>query len=283
MYVNSAYLNNDRSPIVDLTTPLLVSSCGTYRMVSRPVMTTRRPDGRRDYQLLYVASGKTHFVIDGQEQLLAAGSVILFRPGQPQLYSYYAQEQPEVFWVHFTGNDVEELLESRGFGHGQVFFAGALPEFSSLFRHMIRELQLCRPGYQELLICMLRQLLLLLERQLAQKTSGQGTQAQIAQSVLYFHENYNRSIVIEEYARGLHMSVSWFIRGFKEYTGLTPTQYILRLRMENARSLLEETGYNVSEVAAVVGYDNALYFSRLFKKHFGKSPAHFRKSWTRNT
>lgn len=278
MYVNSAYLNNDRTDIVDLTKPLLVSSCGTYRMVSRPVMTTLRPHGRRDYQLVYVAAGKTHFEIDGQERLLTAGSVVLFRPGEPQRYTYYAQERPEVFWVHFTGSDVEEFLEAREFQNEKVFFAGTLPEYSSLFRYMIRELQLCKPGYQELLACVLQQLLLLLQREAVQQASGQSAQEGIAQSVRYFHENYNRSIVIEEYAKNLHMSVSWFIRGFREYTGLTPAQYILRLRMANARSLLEETEYNVSEVSSIVGYDNALYFSRLFKKHYGQSPVFFRKS-----
>lgn len=58
-------------------------------------------------------------------------------------------------------------------------------------------------------------------------------------AVRYFHENYNKPICIEEYAAEHHMSVSWFIRNFKEYTELTPTQYILSLRISNAQTLLE--------------------------------------------
>ena len=73
------------------------------------------------------------------------------------------------------------------------------------------------------------------------------------------------------------MSVSWFIRNFKEYTGTTPTQYILSLRISNAQSLLESTSYNVTEIANIVGYDNPLYFSRLFKKQCGVSPSEFRR------
>jgi len=54
-------------------------------------------------------------------------------------------------------------------------------------------------------------------------------------------------------------------------------QYILSLRMANAQSLLETTEYNISEVAAAVGYDNPLYFSRLFRKHTGMSPSEYRR------
>ena len=73
------------------------------------------------------------------------------------------------------------------------------------------------------------------------------------------------------------MSVSWFIRNFKEYTQMTPAQYILSLRMANAQTLLESTNYNVTEIADIIGYDNPLYFSRIFKKQSGMSPSEFRK------
>lgn len=61
---------------------------------------------------------------------------------------------------------------------------------------------------------------------------------------------------------------------------MTPAQYIQSLRMTNAQYLLEQSANNVSEIANIVGYDNPLYFSRLFKKHFGVSPAQYRKQLT---
>jgi len=95
-------------------------------------------------------------------------------------------------------------------------------------------------------------------------------------AVRYFHENYQKTISIEDYASENHMSVSWFIRNFKEYTGSTPAQYLLSLRISNAQTLLETTSYNITEIASIVGYDNPLYFSRLFKKQSGMSPSEFR-------
>ena len=81
-------------------------------------------------------------------------------------------------------------------------------------------------------------------------------------------------------AQGLnhtHMSVSWFIRNFKKYTGSTPMQFIVGIRINNAQMLLETTTYSINEISKIVGYDNQLYFSRLFHKLKGYSPREYRK------
>lgn len=73
------------------------------------------------------------------------------------------------------------------------------------------------------------------------------------------------------------MSVSYFLKKFKEVTTKSPMQYILGIRISNAVSLLESTDYNVTEISTIIGYDNPLYFSRIFKKQKGISPSDYRK------
>lgn len=68
MYINSGYLNNSRTDFKDNSTPLVVGSCGTYRLKTRPKLPTYWQKGRRDYQILYVANGKTHFWFDGRKK-----------------------------------------------------------------------------------------------------------------------------------------------------------------------------------------------------------------------
>ena len=63
-----------------------------------------------------------------------------------------------------------------------------------------------------------------------------------------------------------------------QYTGVTPMQYIISLRIQQAQRLLGTSEYNVTEVSSLVGYDNPLYFSRLFKKQTGMSPSEYRKN-----
>ena len=76
MFMNVAYLNNSTSTVVDNTKPLIVTSCGNYRVKNRSEVVTHRPKGRKDYQLLYIASGKGHFFIHGEEKTVSAGNII---------------------------------------------------------------------------------------------------------------------------------------------------------------------------------------------------------------
>lgn len=114
VYVNSAYLNNSRIDFKDYSAPLVVGSCGTYRLLTREKLPTFWQKGRRDYQILYVAAGKAHFWFDGKEEVVKAGNMVLYKPGEIQKYVYYLADKPEVFWVHFTGNDVKKILEYHG-------------------------------------------------------------------------------------------------------------------------------------------------------------------------
>lgn len=282
MYINSAYLHNSLVDFKDKSKPLVIGSCGVYRLRTKSILPTCRPRGRVDYQLLYVASGVGHFHFDNAETdtVVPAGNMVLYRPKEFQKYEYYGKDRTEVYWIHFTGNDVKNILRNYGVTDTtRVFYAGTSPEYETLFTRMISELQQCKDGYEEMLELLFRQLLITTHRQFSQKRSisNEYLDREMSRAVQYFQEHYNREIRIDEYAASRGMSVSWFIRSFRQYTGKAPMQYLVSLRITNAQMLLETTNYSVAEIASMVGYDNPLYFSRLFHKHKGFSPSQYRK------
>ena len=278
MYSNCGYLNNSEKAFVDEQHPLIISACGTYRLNTLPEFPTIRPNGRVDYQLVYIASGSAHFVFDDEELILTAGNMILYRPKEKQEYIYYREEHPEVFWVHFTGTQVESLLSQYDLPNGQhVFFTGTSPIYQRLFRLMIQELQLCKPHFEHVLSLHFQELLIAINRHLSvHLIDNHSARKEIEEAIHYFNENYNKAICIEEYAASRQMSVSWFIRNFKRYCKMTPLNYIMAIRISNAKNLLENTTYNITEIASIVGYDNPLYFSRLFHEREGMSPREYR-------
>lgn len=280
MYINSGYRNHSRLAFVDKSRPLIVGSCGTYRLSSHYKLPTWWRSGRPDWQLLYVASGKAHFYIKGQDVIVTAGNMVLYQPKQEMHYEYFGKDKPEVYWVHFTGGQVRSILKQHEVPmDNNVFYAGNSPTYAYLFKEMILELQTCRVGYDTLLSMYLEQIFVLVQRSRMDKSPVVSSHLQEEMGIArrYFQEHYNEDINIEEYALSRNMSVSYFLKKFKEVTTKSPMQYILGIRISNAVSLLESTDYNVTEISTIIGYDNPLYFSRIFKKQKGVSPSDYRK------
>jgi AraC-like DNA-binding protein len=282
LYVNSGYLFNSRVPFREKKLPLRILSAGTYKLYSVPRLPTLRPRGRVDWQIIYIAAGKGHFILDGKEVIVPAGSMVLFQPKQVQDYFYYGKDKTQVWFVHFTGREVRNILRHYEIPtDGYILHTGISREYEDLFRRMRDELVRCSWGYEEMLTYLFRELLMTMHRRMtenAPRVSG-FIQDEIDRARAFFDEHYNEEISIEQYAVSRNMSTSWFNRSFRSAVGTSPMQYILDVRIRNAQTLLETTDYSVGNIASLVGYENPMYFSRLFRKAKGLSPSKYRKTF----
>ena len=281
MYINVAYVDEENPNIEDLTVPLKINNCGYYRVHTTPVIETPHPEGRNDYQLLYIAAGKGEFYFKGSKEptIVTKGNMILFRPGEPQVYYYYAVDKTEVYWVHFTGWKVEEYLERYELPHHEnVFYTGVTPDYPWIYNQMIRELQLQRVNYEDMISLYMHHIFITINRYIKEgRETKNDTINDIERAAHYFKDNYNKPISVEQYAAEHLMSVNWFIHSFKSVMKVSPMQYIISLRIATAKGFLENSTKNIAEISNEVGYDNALYFSRLFRKCTGMSPTEYRK------
>ena len=282
MYINVAYVDEKNPNIEDLTVPIKINNCGYYRVHTTPVIETPHPEGRNDYQLLYIAAGKGYFYFKGSKTptIVEKGNMVLFRPGEPQVYYYYAKHKTEVYWVHFTGWKVEQYLDSYELPKNEnVFFTGISPDYPWIYNQMIRELQLQRANYEDVNKLFIHHIFLTINRYIKEgRQIKNETISDIERAIHYFNENFNKPISIEQYALEHLMSVNWFIHSFKEVTNVPPMQYIVSLRINAAKGYLENTNKSISEISDAVGYENALYFSRLFKKYTGMTPTEYKKA-----
>ena len=103
-------------------------------------------------------------------------------------------------------------------------------------------------------------------------------QARIGRALIHLENHLSERLVPSELARVADMSVSHFSRLFHRWTGLSPGEYLLRRRVEQARNLLGNLDLSIKEIAARCGFEDPYYFSRVFRQIDGLPPTHFRQA-----
>ncbi len=97
------------------------------------------------------------------------------------------------------------------------------------------------------------------------------------QVITFLVDNIRKNITLEQIAKSVHLSPFYLSHQFKKEIGMTITEYLTKLRLQEARKLLSNRHWSVREIAHLVGYQNPNYFSRIFKKEYGLSPSEFRR------
>ena len=269
-YEKGDYTNADKT--------VLVSGCGHLKLLSKERYVEKYPCGRRDWRILYVAKGNVHFRAGCRRNYtLGSGHLMLFRPFEAQMSLLQRQNHPEVYWLQLYGDSVAGLLDGLSLAGDSVSFVGVQAVYTTLFERLIAEMRV--KGVGQHVLCTGIAMELLAEFGRGKATAPvlmADTELSIRRSMDEMCKNYKENCSVDEYAQRCNMSVGWFIRQFKAFTGRSPQQFIIGIRMNKARQLLEDTTFRVSEVSLQVGYDNPLYFSRLFKKTTGDSPSEYR-------
>jgi AraC-like DNA-binding protein len=93
----------------------------------------------------------------------------------------------------------------------------------------------------------------------------------------FINSNYNKNVLLEDISACCCLSVNHLLRTFKEAYGISPYQYLIQLRINRAKQLLQSTNYPLSEIVGLIGFENTSSFIRLFKQLVKMTPAKFRK------
>lgn len=240
--------------------------------------TLLRPEGRHDYHILYMAAGCCHLDYEGETYLLKQGDFALYAPGQAQKYVFYCRDESSYHWVHFKGTGVLDLLAALGI-HSGVYRAKESERVRSLFSQLFREFHLKRAGYRPFSASLLSLLLCALARtQEAGDGIEQERRREIYDIAAAISEDPATAQAIDSYAAGMRLSRDRFVHLFKDVMGIPPHRYVQEAKLSLARRLLRESNLPITEIADALGYDDPLYFSRLFRREVGLSPRDYRKN-----
>lgn len=254
-----------------------INSCGRQHFLGVNAGSARFR-GRIDYHMLYISKGICHVTIDGIDKTAAEGSVIMFLPNEPLLYSFNADVESVSYYVHYSGVFCDSILRALDLYDCKILNLTKDSVIESLFAKLIGEFSIKKPFYEQ--SC--QGIFINLLSAIARKNRSDIFKDLHNHNKLIFdicgimHERYAENLSIAQYAEMANLSPGRFMHIFTEITGVSPKQYLLRIKFERAIELLSDTDLSVAQISELVGISDSNYFSRIFKKHTGHSPGFYR-------
>lgn len=279
----------------------------TYRVVSNPVglesggagslnvlfagESQTRPEHRVgpkvvDYYLLHhVIAGRGTFVAGGLRAELRAGHSFLIPPKQLVSYVSDAEDPWKYRWVAFAGDEAHVLAETAGFGpEGGFVDTGDNRLPAEQCKHIFEAFRSRKPsssleatGRLHLLLAALQEAAS--EARPASLRPDSHSDELVRQVIGYLSTQYAEPVTIETMAEALGYNRAYLSRLFKRHTGMTPIAFLTQARIDHGRRLLRERPeLTIEQIASSVGIQDALYFSKLFRRRYGESPTEYRHS-----
>lgn len=238
----------------------------------------------RDHYLIHlVESGKGTFTYNKVTYSLSAGDLFYVAPSQMAGYQADPHDPWSYSWVGFNGTDARRLMNMTGFSDQQpVLRADDLKTTTSLLRDIAR----CSGPTAADDSAMAGHLYLFLAhlmRSGSKKTIANPHQSYVANALRFIQYNYAGDIGVNDIARYVGISRSQLYRAFLQDFGISPHTYLQKYRINEACSLLRDPNLSIAEVAGSVGFNDPLYFSRVFKSIKQRTPSEYQKSKTNKT
>lgn len=238
-----------------------------------------------EYILLYIANGSGTFSSGKQKNIrLTTGSMLLLFPGEWHNYEPDPSTGWDEYWIGFQGDSVEALVQNGFFSEQKkVFNVGPSLEIAQLLRMAISVATEQKAGFQQILGGITNLLLGMIHSLDKSQSFDQSQPMQlINKAKLIMFENSHTNITVEEIAGRICMSYSSFRRNFKQYTGLSPHQYLQEIRIQKSKELLATTNLSCQEIAYQTGYESPILFNVTFKKKTGLTPVKYREYYQKN-
>lgn len=272
--VDTTNLNNTKKlgSRENIQYPLVVNCAGK---ISNLTNADNNNTGRLDYYLLYIYKGEMNVYNNGVAQCVKEGDVIIFPPNKHFRHECL-NTTVSYLWAHFTGSDVNNILNKYGILlYPKINKANCENRISNRFQKLFEGFAKNDIFRDYDLSALLDRLLIEIGRAIS---NGFEEITLFSKSIRYINEFYSQQLKITDLAKMENVSMTTYNLHFKKQMGMSPTKYILSLRMHSAKDLLESSMLSVREIGSMCGYDDFNFFTKTFKKFTGLSPLAYRKS-----
>lgn len=244
------------------------------------------PEGT-DYHLIFSSTSNTKIKTCDFEYDIPENSFIIYKPQGKQLYT----QPPSSSFVIciFSGTHVKPTLASLELKCNTIYTLSRKYMSADDFLYFNKQIETIANEYnskdyfyKQKINALFFSFLVSCARSIKLNDST-NTATQMQQIIRYINENIGKPLDIDLLVEMSYLSRSRFYHVFKEYTGTSPIGYQNKYRMNLAKDYLSfHPEYSISSIASALGFNDQLYFSKLFKKEYGVSPSQYRKNSTKS-
>lgn len=244
------------------------------------------------WELCYVEEGKLLLLLEAEDVALKSGEAVLIPPSCKHSYREIADCQAFVICFESPSQALKPIagekfpLNCEQLSAMKIIIAEAKSSFKMNDEDQLVVSEAPLFGGQQVVISQLEYFLICAARMFSTKENaniifldGEDFYADLVTVLLrYFHQNIRNRLNLEKICRKLNYSRSFLCRTFKQQTGETLIACFNRMKIEEAERMLRDTKISTTRIAEELSFSDVKYFSSLFKKQTGLSPAAYRKA-----
>lgn len=233
-----------------------------------------------EYQLLYIVEGQGSLVTASSgRHIIKKGDMFLLFPGEWHSYSPDPETGWTEYWIGFSGANIDSRVTAGFFTKtSPLYNIGYNDIVIDLYRDAIQTAKRQDKYFQQLLAGIVNHLLGLMFMISSNRRQRETIYPQLIDKArAYMQEIVESDFNIPDIASYLNLSYSTFRHVFKKYTGISPSQYYINLKIHRAKEMLRSTSASIKEISITLHFDSPEYFTTMFKKKTGMSPSQFRQ------
>lgn len=236
------------------------------------------PAVRNQYLIHIIKSGSGIYQVNQQRYELGSGSGFLIEPGAQTYYEADLENPWTYFWVGFDGSMAPDVIRDLGLGKELLVFQTTKGEALLDVVRFMKKYQAHSSADEYMQQALLYRFLSLLLSDMEVRIPEKGKRNEhVVKAIRYIEENYTRpSMNVSDVADAVNIERGYLYVLFEKYLNRSPKDYLTRFRLTKATELLNHTDLSIEEIAGHCGYQDAVTFSKSFKKMFSLPPSKYR-------